>query len=82
MATLTLKLNLPDRMASEATEMGLLEPENLKALLGDAIRTRRLEGLVEARRKVAQAGIAPMEMEEILSEIEGDRSERRAKPIQ
>ncbi len=77
MTTLELKVNLPDNLAQEAARMGLLDPESLQSLLREAVRNRRIAHLAEARQRVAAAGIAPLTMEEIQSEIEADRAERR-----
>ena len=79
MTTLEIKLNLPDGLAQEAARMGLLEPASLQALLREAVRTQRIARLAEARKKIAVAGIAPLTMEEIQTEIETDRAERRIK---
>lgn len=79
MTTLQVNLDLPDSLAKEATRLGLLEPQALQALLRDAVRIRRLARLVEARRKIAAAGVPPLTMEEIEAEIEADRSQRRTK---
>ena len=79
MTTLELKLNLPDGLAKEAASMGLLDPDNLEALLREAVRNRRIAKLTEARKKIAAAGIPPMTMEEIQAEIDADRTERRNK---
>lgn len=79
MTTLELKLNLPDGLAKEAASMGLLDPDNLQALLREAVRNRRIAKLTEARKKIAAAGIPPMTMKEIQAEIDADRTERRNK---
>ena len=79
MTTLDIKLNLPDSLAREAARMGLLEPDSLQALLREAVRSRRMARLAEARQRIAAAGIPPLTMEEIQAEIEADRAERRAK---
>lgn len=77
MTTLEVKLNLPDNLMQEATRMGLLSPDGLQAMLREAVRSRHISTLAEARRKIAAAGVAPMTMEEIQAEIEADRAERR-----
>lgn len=76
MTTLEVKLNLPDSLAKEATRMGLLNPDSLQAMLREAVRSRHITMLAEARRKIAAVGVAPMTMEEIQAEIEADRAER------
>ena len=48
-------------------------------MLRDAIRSRRIERLVEAKRNIASSGVPPLTMEEIQAEIEADRAERRGK---
>ncbi len=78
MTTLQVKLDLPDRLAQEATRLGLLEPLALQALLREAVRNRRLARLAEARRRIAEAGVPPLTLEEIEAEIEADRAGRRA----
>lgn len=78
MTRLDIKLNLPETLAAEVARLGLLEPENLKALLADAVRTGRLARLAEARAKIVAAGIQPLSLEEIEAEIAADRAEQRA----
>jgi hypothetical protein len=77
MTTLDIKLTLPDPLAAEVERMGLLEPENLRALLADAVRTRRLARLAEARARIAAAGVEPPSLEEIAAEVAADRAERQ-----
>ncbi|GHU05394.1 hypothetical protein FACS1894158_08050 [Betaproteobacteria bacterium] len=78
MTTLELKLNLPDRLAQDAVQMGLLEPESLQSLLREAVRNRRVTQLAEARRRVAAAGIPPLSLNEIQAEVEAYRAEHRS----
>jgi hypothetical protein len=73
-----LTVTLPDALAKEAARLGLLEPQNLQALLADAVRTQRLARLAEARARIVAAGIEPLSMEEIEAEIAADRAEQRA----
>lgn len=77
MTTLELKLNLPDRLAQDARKMGLLNPDSLQTLLREAVRNRRIAQLALARQRVAEAGIAPMSLEEIQAEVGAHRAERR-----
>jgi hypothetical protein len=81
MATLDIKLELPESLAREATRMGLLEPGSLQALVSEAVRKRRMEPLAEARRRIAAAGIQPLTMEEIQAEVEAERAERRGQAV-
>ena len=77
MTTLELKLTLPDRLAKDAAEMGLLESESLQSLLREAVRSRRIAQLALSRLRVAEAGIAPMSLDEIQAEVDAYRVERR-----
>jgi len=79
MMTLELKLNLPDRLAQDATLMGLLEPDSLQTLLREAVRSRRVAQLTVARKRVSAAGIPPMSLEEIQAEVEAYRAEPRSR---
>ena len=79
MTTLEVTLNLPDSLAKEAQQAGLLTSQAIEAMLREAVRSRRIARLVEARRNVATAGVTPLTMEEIQAEIEADRAERRGK---
>jgi hypothetical protein len=75
MTTLELKLDLPDRLARDAAQMGLLEPGSLQSLLREAVRDRRMAQLAEARERVAAAGIPPLSLDEIQAEVEAYRAE-------
>ena len=77
MTTLELKLNLPDRLAQDAAQMGLLNSDSLQALLREAVRSRRIAQLALARQRVAEAGIAPLSLEEIQEEVDAERAARR-----
>ncbi len=79
MTMLQVKLDLPDNLAKEANNLGLLEPQALQTLLREAVRRRRITRLTEARERIAAAGIPLLTMEEIQAEIEADRAERRSK---
>ncbi len=77
MTTLELRLNLPDRLAQEAEQMGLLDPDSLQSLLREAVRSRRLTQLTEARKRVAAAGIPPLDLDEIQAEVDTYRAKRQ-----
>ena len=79
MTTLELKLNLPDRLAQDAAQMGLLDPDSLQTMLREAVRNRRIAQLALARQRIAEAGIAPISLEEIQAEVDAYRAERRNK---
>jgi len=75
--TVEVKLDLPDELANEARRMGLLDPKTLQSVLREAVRSRLVERLFEARKRIAASGLAPLTIEEVQTEIEADRTERR-----
>jgi hypothetical protein len=76
MTTLEIKLSLPDGLANEARQAGLLAPEALEKLIADALRRKALDELLSVADRVSDAGIPPMSMEEINAEIKAYRAER------
>ena len=77
--SITLELDLPEKLAAEAKANGLFESASLSGLLEDELRRRRsgqelIAALDEIRR---QPGVAPTE-EEIQAEIDAAREKRRA----
>jgi hypothetical protein len=79
--SITLELDLPDKLAAEAKANGLFESASLSGLLEDELRRRRagqelVAALSEIRR---QPGPAPTE-DEIQAEIAAVRKSRRRAP--
>lgn len=77
MTTLEVKLELPDSLAREARQAGLLTPQALETMLRERLRAQRVTELREAVKQMVSAGDAPMTMEEIEAEIQAYRKERR-----
>ncbi len=77
MTTLEVKLNLPDSLANEARQAGLLTPEELERLLREALRARRVERLTAVRETLAAKPLPPMTPEEIQAEIDDYRAQVR-----
>ena len=77
MTTLEVKLNLPDNLANEARQAGLLTPEELERLLREALRARRVERLTAVRETLAANPVPPMTSEEIQAEIDDYRAQVR-----
>lgn len=73
----TLEINLPDSLAREAKEAGLLTPQAVETMLRERLRAQRIGELRDAVRQMVAAGDAPLTMEEIESEIQAYRQERR-----
>lgn len=77
MTRLNLQLELPDSLATQAKEAGLLEARAIEELLREAVRQRALARFLSVADRVAEAGIPEMSPEEIEAEIRAYREERR-----
>jgi len=77
MTTLEVKLNLPDSLANEARQAGLLAPDELERLLREALRARRVERLTAVRQTLATNPLPPMTPEAIQTEIDDYRAQVR-----
>ena len=75
MATLTI--DLPDKLAEEAGEAGLLASDALEAILCENLRRCAIDGLFEAADKLAASDFPVMTMAEIQAEVNAVRSQRR-----
>ena len=75
----TLTINLPDNIAKEAKDAGLLTSETLAQLLKDAVRRRAGQRLLDIAKRIQATGISPMSDEEIVAEVKAARAERRAR---
>jgi hypothetical protein len=74
---LDVKLLLPDSMAKEARESGLLEPDSLEALLREELRRRRVDRLFAAADRLSALLDAPLTEEEVEVEIQAARAPSR-----
>ncbi|MBI3043253.1 MAG: hypothetical protein HYY78_10580 [Betaproteobacteria bacterium] len=77
MPTLEVKLDLPESLAKEAQQAGLLAPGELERLVRDALRSKRVERLSKIRQKIAAEPLPPMTAEEIQAEIDAYRVQVR-----
>ena len=75
----TLTIDLPDNIAKQAQDAGLLTPEALAQLLKDAVRRQAGRRLLDAAKRIQAAGIPPLSEEEIVAEVKAVRAERRAR---
>jgi len=73
----TLEINLPDSLAREAKEAGLLTPQAVETMLRERLRDQHIGELCDAVRQMVAAGGTPMTMEEIEAEVQAYRQERR-----
>lgn len=73
-----VQITLPDDLARDAAEVGLLSDENMEQLLRDAIRSLRKSGLRKAMNRMAETSSGPtMSPEDVAAEIAKFRAERR-----
>ena len=79
MATLTI--DLPDRLAEEAKDAGLLAPGAIEALLRESLRRSAVDGLFEAADRLAKSEFPTMTMREIQEEVDAVRSKRRQRAV-
>ena len=77
MTRLNLQIELPDTLAKQAEEAGLLEPDVLERMVREALLARRVESLAQARQVLAANPLPPMTPEEIQAEIDAYRAELR-----
>lgn len=75
---LNVKLTLPDSVIEEAKAVGLLAPGSLEMLLRDELRRRRADRLFAAADLLAALPLPPLTEEEVESEIQAVRAQRRA----
>ena len=73
----TLTIDLPDNLAKQAKDAGLLTPETLARLLEEAMRRQAGRQLLEVAKRIQAAEIPPMSEEDIVAEVKAVRAERR-----
>ena len=73
-----LVLTLPDDLARQAKEAGLLSSEAIEQLLRERLRRQAGEELREMMKKLSADGTAPMSEDEVQADIDSYRAERRA----
>jgi len=60
MTRLSLEIELPDTLAKQAQEAGLLEPDAVERMVREALLARRVESLAQARDVLAANPLPPM----------------------
>ena len=75
---LDVRLTLTDSLAREAKASGLLEPGSLETLLLSELKRRRVDRLFDAADRLASLPLPPLTEEEVESEIQAVRAQRRA----
>ncbi len=77
MTTLELILNLPDELAREAREAGLLTPEAIESMLRDRLRAQAGGELRSLWTRLPAEEISEGQLREIVEEVKTIRAERR-----
>lgn len=76
----TVHITLPDQLAQEAQNAGLLNPANLERILREQLTTRHVDTLFAAMDLMAKLDVpAALSPEEMAEEIRAMRAERRAR---
>lgn len=78
-AMTTIEVTLPDQLAKEAEEAGLLSPEPLEALLREQLRKRRVDGLFSIIERSAASDPNVLTPEQVSEELRAMRAEERAR---
>jgi hypothetical protein len=74
----TVQITLPDQLAQEAQQAGLLSPEALEKWLREQLRAQRMNKLFSAMDRMAAVDDpAFLSPEEVAEEIAAMRAERR-----
>ena len=73
----TVQINLSDQLAQEAQRAGLLSEASIEKLLRAALRSERIERMMQTRAQLAAQPLPPMSPEEIQAEIDAYRAESR-----
>jgi len=73
----TLTINLPDSLAEEAKQAGLLAPNAIESILRETLRQRAIDSLFSAADSLAAAKLPPMTMDEIQEEVNAVRAQRK-----
>jgi len=75
----TVQITLPDKLAQEAQQAGLLSSESLEELLRRQLKAKAAEGLAAMLDKLDATGNEDyMSPEEVAEEIKAMRAEKRA----
>jgi len=68
---------LPDNLAEEAKQAGLLTPNAIETVLRETLRSRAVNGLLSAADKLTAANFPPKTMEEVQKEVNAVRAQRK-----
>ncbi len=74
----TVQITLPDTLAQEAAQAGLLAPDKIESLLRQQLRAERIARGQAARQQLAAAPLLQITPEEVQAEIKAYREQQRA----
>jgi len=77
----TVQLSLPDDLARQATEAGLLSAEAIQEMLREQLLRRAGESLQEIHNRMPREELTPEIEEEIFEAVRAYRAERRARRV-
>ena len=77
MTALTIELELPDQLAEDARNAGLLSSEAIERLLREQLRKHSVDELFEMADRLAAVDLPPMSEKEVQAEVDEVRAERR-----
>ncbi len=73
----TVQITLPDTLAKEAANAGLLAPDKIESLLRQQLRAERIARGQAARQTLAANPLPQMTSEEVQAEIKAYRAEQQ-----
>jgi hypothetical protein len=73
----TVQITLPDDLARDLAETGLLEPQVIESILRDRLRAARIADMGKILAALEADPLEPMTNEEINAEIAACRAEQR-----
>jgi hypothetical protein len=77
----TVQLSLPDDLARQATEAGLLSAEAIQEMLREQLLRRAGESLQEIHNRMPREELTPEIEEEIFEAVRAYRAEQRARRV-
>jgi hypothetical protein len=78
--SVTIEVDLPEALAREAREKGLLDSKSMSEMISAELRRREAAAeLDQVLKEIRSQPGEPMSMEDIQAEVEAVRAERRAR---
>lgn len=77
MKTVDIRLKLPDQLARQAADAGLLSEQAIEGLIEDALRRQAGRQLLDAMERLRAANVPPLTDEEIAAEVAAVRQRRQ-----